>query len=104
MWDIGRRSERPQLEAFLRQNAGEFSHLGAALPSGQCSADVFSPIRSQKYMLRAGHREALLAEQGVELLHFEQHLDEGVFIPGGCPHQVRNLTSCSKVSRDRIPP
>jgi hypothetical protein len=34
---------------------------------------------------------------GVCSWHFEQYLEEGVFIPGGCPHQVRNLMSCSKV-------
>lgn len=36
---------------------------------------------------------------GVTSWHFEQHVDEGVYIPGGCPHQVRNLMSCSKVSK-----
>jgi hypothetical protein len=35
---------------------------------------------------------------GVAAWHFEQYLNEGVFIPAGCPHQVRNLASCSKVS------
>jgi len=27
---------------------------------------------------------------GVEPWTFEQHLGEAVFIPAGCPHQVRN--------------
>ena len=26
---------------------------------------------------------------GIEPWHFEQHQDEAVFIPAGCPHQVR---------------
>lgn len=34
---------------------------------------------------------------GIEGWHFEQHLHEAVFIPAGCPHQVRNLLSCTKV-------
>jgi hypothetical protein len=29
--------------------------------------------------------------------HFEQHEGEVVFIPAGCPHQVRNLRACTKV-------
>lgn len=29
--------------------------------------------------------------QGVEPWTFEQKLGEAVFIPAGCPHQVRNL-------------
>jgi lysine-specific demethylase 3 len=40
-----------------------------------------------------------LVSAGVTPWHFEQHVDEGVYIPGGCPHQVRNLMSCSKVSQ-----
>jgi hypothetical protein len=46
----------------------------------------------------AAHRAALQEQHGVALLHFEQHLEEAVLIPGGCPHQVRNLASCCKVS------
>lgn len=35
---------------------------------------------------------------------FEQKLGEAVFIPAGCPHQVRNLKSCMKVALDFISP
>ncbi len=59
-------------------------------------------------MLTAQHRAALKAEQGVEAWHFEQFLNEAVFIPAGCPHQVRNLSPCIKVrpplSQNCIPP
>lgn len=57
-----------------------------------------NPIFSQKFMLVERHRQQLAAEQGLEMWHFEQHRGEAVFIPGGCPHQVRNLQSCCKVS------
>jgi lysine-specific demethylase 3 len=33
-----------------------------------------------------------------------QKLGEAVFIPAGCPHQVRNLKSCTKVAVDFVSP
>jgi len=41
---------------------------------------------------------------GVEPWTFEQKLGEAVFIPAGCPHQVRNLKSCIKVAMDFVSP
>ncbi|KAM7268200.1 hypothetical protein ACFE04_010366 [Oxalis oulophora] len=40
----------------------------------------------------------------VEPWTFEQHLGEAVFIPAGCPHQVRNRQSCIKVALDFVSP
>ena len=48
----------------------------------QCSLQVF--------YLTARHRAQLKAETGLEGWHFEQHADEAVFIPAGCPHQARS--------------
>jgi lysine-specific demethylase 3 len=47
---------------------------------------------------------ASVAEGAITPWHFEQYLDEAVFIPAGCPHQVRNLTSCVKVASDFLSP
>ncbi len=48
------------------------------------------------FYLTARHRAQLRAEEGIESWHFEQHADEAVFIPAGCPHQVFNPPiSCS---------
>ena len=44
---------------------------------------------AQDFFLTAKHRAMLKEEYGVESWHFEQHQDEAVFIPAGCPHQVR---------------
>lgn len=57
------------------------------------------PLNVQSFMLTARHRAALKAEHGVEPWHFEQYASEAVFIPAGCPHQVRNLRPCIKVRR-----
>nr|XP_010918374.1 probable JmjC domain-containing histone demethylation protein 2C [Elaeis guineensis] len=40
----------------------------------------------------------------VEPWTFEQKPGEAVFIPSGCPHQVRNLKSCMKVALDFMSP
>ncbi len=48
----------------------------------------------QDFFLTARHRAMLKSEYGVESWHFEQHQDEAVFIPAGCPHQVRQCASC----------
>ena len=49
----------------------------------------------QVFYLTAKHRAQLKAKEGIESWHFEQHADEAVFIPGGCPHQVSSLSpSC----------
>ena len=49
------------------------------------------PPAAQHFMLTAEHRAALKADTGVGSWHFEQHADEAVFIPAGCPHQARLL-------------
>jgi hypothetical protein len=51
----------------------------------------------QVCLLQEAHRAGLLADTQVEGWHFEQHEGEVVFIPAGCPHQVRNLRACTKV-------
>uniref|UniRef100_A0A803L2S6 JmjC domain-containing protein n=1 Tax=Chenopodium quinoa TaxID=63459 RepID=A0A803L2S6_CHEQI len=42
--------------------------------------------------------------QGIEAWTYVQNLGEAVFIPAGCPHQVRNLKSCIKVALDFVSP
>lgn len=102
VWDIVRQSDVPRVSKFLTDHAASFTHQGLPVAPEPCSAAHKNPILSQHFMLVDSHRqllkEAFMPEQCVELLHFEQHLDEGVFIPGGSPHQVRNLQSCTKVS------
>jgi hypothetical protein len=54
--------------------------------------------------LNAEHKKKLKEEFQIEPWTFEQHLGEAVFIPAGCPHQVRNLKSCIKVALDFVSP
>ncbi|KAF8059101.1 JMJ25 [Scenedesmus sp. PABB004] len=104
VWDIVRRGHVPELCAFLAAAAGEFTHMGGPVDGAALSGGgAAGAVMSQAFMLAAPHRAALAAG-GVAVLTFEQHADEAVFIPGGCPHQVRNLASCCKVAVDFVSP
>ncbi|KZV52384.1 hypothetical protein F511_32945 [Dorcoceras hygrometricum] len=50
------------------------------------------------------HKRRLKEEYGIEPWTFIQKLGDAVFIPAGCPHQVRNLKSCIKVALDFVSP
>eukprot|EP00210_Caulerpa_lentillifera_P008628 g8231.t1 len=62
--------------------------------------DVFS--KKDTY-LEAAQRDEL-AEKGVQIWSFSQNDNEAVYVPSGCPHQVRNTRSCLKVAVDFFPP
>ncbi|OAY75171.1 Lysine-specific demethylase JMJ25 [Ananas comosus] len=86
LWDIFRREDGDKLQDYLRKHAGEFRHV-------HCNPvkQVIHPIHDQAFYLTREHIKKLKEEYGIEPWTFEQKLGEAVFIPAGCPHQVRNL-------------
>ncbi|XP_024400800.1 lysine-specific demethylase JMJ27 isoform X2 [Physcomitrium patens] len=99
LWDVFRREDVPKLQEHLIKHVAEFRHYGD-LPVDA----VAHPIHDQSFYLDEEHKKKLKEEFGVEAWTFEQHEQEAVFIPVGCPHQVRNLKSCIKVAMDFVSP
>uniref|UniRef100_A0A0D9VUG8 JmjC domain-containing protein n=1 Tax=Leersia perrieri TaxID=77586 RepID=A0A0D9VUG8_9ORYZ len=65
-------------------------------------------LQSNDFASGCQHIDSDCSEQqntgGVEPWTFEQKVGEAVFIPAGCPHQVRNLKSCINVALDFVSP
>ncbi|CAL5195034.1 unnamed protein product [Lathyrus oleraceus] len=99
VWDIFRREDVPKLIEYVRKHQKEFRHINNELVDS-----VIHPIHDQTIFLNARHKKQLKREFNVEPWTFEQHLGEAVFIPAGCPHQVRNRQSCMKVALDFVSP
>ncbi|GFQ01328.1 lysine-specific demethylase jmj25 [Phtheirospermum japonicum] len=99
VWDIFRQQDVLKLEEYLKRHFKEFRHIyGNLLP------EVVHPIHDQTIYLTAEHKNRLKKEYGIEPWTFVQKLGDAVFIPAGCPHQVRNLKSCIKVALQFVSP
>ena len=63
-----------------------------------------NPVHDQLFYLDDALRRRLRDQYGVRGWRFVQRHGDAIFIPAGCPHQVRNLSSCVKVALDFVSP
>ncbi|OVA07109.1 zinc finger protein [Macleaya cordata] len=99
IWDVFRRQDVPKLIEYSRVYWKEFRQ-SASLPTDS----VMNPLYNQAVFLNRDHKRKLKEEFRIEPWTFEQRLGEAVFIPAGCPFQVRNLQSSVQLALDFLSP
>ncbi|XP_059648507.1 E3 ubiquitin-protein ligase JMJ24 isoform X2 [Cornus florida] len=99
LWDVFRRQDVPKLIDYLRVNWKEFGKLNSVM-----NDSVTHPLYDALMYLNKHHKRKLKDEFGVVPWSFEQHLGQAVFIPAGCPFQVRNLQSTVQLGLDFLSP
>jgi hypothetical protein len=93
IWDIFSPSSATAIRKYLKQ-------------SRQDSSSVDDPIHRQFYYLSESDLVRLATPQHDNVCSYRifQNPGDAVFIPAGCPHQVRNRRSCVKVAVDFLSP
>jgi hypothetical protein len=110
-WETFRREDSSALAAWLLEQAKlravvhPSERAGYLVHPPVCKlSDINHAIHNQAFFLTHEELKRLAAETGVHAWTFMQYDHEAVFIPAGCPHQVRNLRSCIKVALDFVSP
>ncbi|KNA17598.1 hypothetical protein SOVF_078740, partial [Spinacia oleracea] len=94
-WDIFRREDIPKLLEYINKHVDELRFT---------SDNVVHPIFDGSFYLDAAHKLQLKEEFEIEPWTFKQCLGEAVFIPVGCPYQIRNVKSCVNIAVGFISP
>ena len=108
VWDLFRRQDSPNLRRFLVDAIqGKVKKIPQFMWKGEPLKleDVHDVVHDQAIMITTQHRAAMAkAPYNVHPWVFEQYEHEGVVIPAGCSHQVRNLRASIKIALDFVTP
>lgn len=99
IWDVFRRQDVPKLAEYLHAHLEELQK-----PNADYNDHAVACLFDETIYLNMHHMRILKEELGIEPWSFEQCLGEAVFIPAGCPFQVRNLQSTVQLSLDFLSP
>ncbi|XP_057544133.1 lysine-specific demethylase JMJ28 isoform X2 [Amaranthus tricolor] len=97
-WDVFRRQDIPKLLDYMTKHVDEISSRDGL------SNDVVHPILDGNFYLDTVHKKQLKQEFEIEPWTFNQCLGEAVFIPAGCPYQIKYIKSCINISAGFISP
>ncbi|XP_074269974.1 lysine-specific demethylase JMJ28-like [Silene latifolia] len=97
-WDVFRRQDIPKLLEYINKHVDELS-VNYDFPK-----NVVHPIFDGSFYLDSIHKMQLKEEFDIEPWTFNQCLGEAVFIPAGCPYQMRNVKSCVNIALGFISP
>ncbi|KAL4563164.1 hypothetical protein LXL04_027199 [Taraxacum kok-saghyz] len=100
IWEIFRRQDVGKLVEYLRLHWNEFGVSDDIIDDDS----VPWPFHEGVIYLDIHHKKKLKEEFGIEAWSIEQHLGVAVFIPAGCPFQVRNLQSTVQLGLDFLFP
>ncbi|KAL6649918.1 hypothetical protein ACP70R_014142 [Stipagrostis hirtigluma subsp. patula] len=98
LWDVFHRQDLPKLNEYIAAHWEELTASSQALPS------VKHPIYDQAVYLNDYHKKILKDQYGIVSWTFHQHIGEAVFIPAGCPFQVKNLQSTVQLALNFLSP
>ncbi|XP_021282219.1 lysine-specific demethylase JMJ25 isoform X1 [Herrania umbratica] len=98
-WDVFRRQDVPKLIEYLHMH-----WMDSGKPESVISDSVICPLYDEVVYLNEHHKRKLREEFDVVPWSFEQQLGQAVFVPAGCPFQVRNLQSTVQLGLDFLFP
>ncbi|CAI9087543.1 OLC1v1021637C2 [Oldenlandia corymbosa var. corymbosa] len=96
-WDVFRRQDVPKLIEYLINHRQDFK-------MSDNNARMQHPVYDSAIYLNNHHKKMLKEELGIEPWSFDQQLGEAIFIPAGCPFQVKNLQSTIQLGLDFLSP
>ena len=113
-WPTQRKAKKVQEKAGEGAQSGRASGRGngsngngtqsAASTQNDHLERLNHPIHDQSTYLTRLDLRSLEKDTGVKPWSFTQKKGDAVFVPAGCPHQVRNLRACLKLSHEFVSP